>query len=59
MEISTSLYSSSAFLLPKGADKHRIVIDYRQLNKKIPLPDIHSAFQYLSKAKVFTIMDLN
>lgn len=61
---STSNYSSPAFLIPQGENKQRLVIDYRQLNKKIvpesiPLPDIHGAFHYFSKAKVFTIMDLN
>ena len=45
-------------------DRHRLVVDYRQLNKNIefesiPLPDIHSAFHYFTKAKIFTIMDLN
>ena len=64
IEPSTSPYSSPAFLVPKGHDKHRLVVDYRQLNKNIefesiPLPDIHSAFHYFTKAKVFTIMDLN
>lgn len=64
IEPSTSPYSSPAFLIPKSTDKHRLVIDYRQLNKKIefesvPLPDIHGAFHYFSEAKVFTVMDLN
>ena len=64
IEASTSPYSSPSFLVPKGHDKHRLVVDYRQLNKRIefesiPLPDIHSAFHYFTKAKVFTVMDLN
>ena len=64
IEPSTSSYSSHAFLVPKSNDKHRLVVDYRQLNKRIefesiPLPDIHSAFHYFTKAKIFTIMDLN
>ena len=63
IEPSTSPYSSPASLVPKGTDKHRLVVDYRQLNKSIefesiPLPDIHSAFHYFTKAKIFTIMDL-
>ena len=53
IESSTSPYSSPAFLVPKGTDKYRFVVDYRQLYKRIefesiPLPDIHSAFHYLS-----------
>ena len=64
IEPSTSPYSSPSFLLPKGQDKHRLFVDYRQLNKRIefeyiPLPDIHSAFHYFTKAMVFTVMDLN
>ena len=31
IEPSTSPYSSPAFLVPKGTDKHRLVVDYRQL----------------------------
>ena len=46
IEPSTSPYSLPAFLVPKGTNKHRLVVDYRQLNKSIefesiPLPDIH------------------
>lgn len=64
IEPSTSAYSSPAFLVPKSSGKHRLVVDYRQLNKRIefeavPLPDIHGAFHYFTNAKVFTIMDLN
>ena len=61
---STSPYSSPIFLVPKGQDGFRPVIDYRALNKKIkiesvPLPDIHSCFHWFKTAKVFTSLDLN
>ena len=35
IEPSTSPYSSPSFLVPKSHDKHRLVVDYRQLNKRI------------------------
>jgi hypothetical protein len=46
---STSQYSSPIFLVPKGDNDFRPVVDYRALNQKIkiesvPLPDIHSCF---------------
>ena len=40
IEPSTSPYSSPAFLVPKGHDKHRLVVDYRQLNKRIEFESI-------------------
>ena len=51
------------FLVPKAGD-FRAVVDFRLLNKRIsiesvPLPDIHSAFNWFAKAKYFTTLDLN
>lgn len=64
IEKSCSAYSSPAFLVPKPNGKSRMVIDYRKLNAKIeidsvPLPDLHSAFDWFGKAKYFTVFDLN
>lgn len=64
IEPSLSAYSSPAFLVPKPGGKHRFVVDYRRLNACIevestPLPDLHSAFDWFSEAKYFTIFDLN
>ena len=61
---STSNYSSPMFLVPKGENNFRPVVDYRFLNSKIeiesvPLPDIHSCFSWFSQAKYFTSLDLN
>lgn len=41
-----------------------MVIDYRKLNQKIeidsvPLPNLHSAFDWFGKGKFFTVIDLN
>ena len=64
IEPSTSAYASPPFLVPKPGGKHRLVIDYRKLNQNIevesvPLPDLHSAFDWFSQARYFTIFDLN
>uniref|UniRef100_A0A1B6JZN4 RNA-directed DNA polymerase n=1 Tax=Homalodisca liturata TaxID=320908 RepID=A0A1B6JZN4_9HEMI len=64
IEPSNSSYASPAFLVPKPNGKHRMVVDLRKLNAKIeidsvPLPDLHSAFDWFGKAKFFTIFDLN
>ena len=64
IEPSHSSYASRAFLVPKPGGKHRMVIDYRKLNSNIevdsvPLPDLHSAFDWFSGARYFTIIDLN
>ena len=61
---STSDYSSPIFLVPKGENNFRPVIDYRLLNTKvkiesIPSPDVHSAFAWFGGARVFTSLDLN
>jgi hypothetical protein len=52
------------FLVPKSDDGYRAVVDFRALNKRIaiesvPLPEIHSAFHWFSKAKYFTTLDFN
>jgi hypothetical protein len=52
------------FLVPKGKDGFRAVVDFRALNKRIaiesiPLPDVHAAFDWFVNAKVFTTLDLN
>jgi hypothetical protein len=44
------------FLVPKSGGEYRAVVDFRAFNKRIeiesvPLPDIHSAFHWLAKAK--------
>jgi hypothetical protein len=59
---SVSPYSSPIFLVPKGCDDFRAVVDYRALNKKIkvesvPLPDVHSCFHWFKSATVFTTLD--
>jgi len=52
------------FLVPKGENNYRAVVDFRALNKKIaiesvPLPDVHSACHWFGKARYFTTIDLN
>ena len=61
---STSNYSSPIFLVPKGENNFRHVIDYRLLNTKInvesiPLPDVLSASAWFGGARVFTTLDPN
>jgi hypothetical protein len=64
IEPSCSHYSSPMFLVPKSDGEYRAVVDFRALNKRIaiesvPLPEIDSAFNWFSKAKYYTILDLN
>lgn len=64
IEPSCSSYASPAFLVPKSNGKSRMVIDYRKLNQRldiesVPLPDLHSAFDWFGKAKYFSVYDLN
>jgi len=64
IETSNSQYSSPMFLVPKGENNYRAVVDFRALNKKIaiesvPLLDIHSACHWFGKARYFTTIDLN
>ena len=64
---STSPYNSPILLVPKksatGETKSRLVVDFRQLNKKIlgdkfPLPRIDEILDHLGRAKYFTTLDL-
>lgn len=65
---STSPYNSPILLVPKksnsnGSKKWRLVIDYRQLNKKItpdkfPLPRIDEILDQLGRARYFSTLDL-
>ena len=57
---STSAYDSPAFLVPKpGGEKSagywlsKIKSKYR--DESVPLPDLHSAFDWFSEARYFTI----
>lgn len=66
IEQSTSPYNSPILLVPKKSDnnkKWRLVVDFRQLNKKIfpdkfPLPRIDTILDQLGKAKYFSTLDL-
>lgn len=67
IEPSVSSYNSPILLVPKKSEesdkKWRLVIDYRQLNKKImpdkfPLPRIESILDQLGRAKYFSTLDL-
>lgn len=64
---SHSPYNSPLLLVPKkntgGEKKWRLVVDFRQLNKKIipdkfPLPRIDEILDQLGRAKYFTTLDL-
>ena len=64
IEPSVSSYSSPMFMVPETGGDYRAVVDFRMLNKRIsnesvPIPDIHSAFHWFTKAKYFTTLDLN
>lgn len=63
IEPSFSQWSSPAFIIPKKDGTDRLVVDYRRLNKLVkvdnfPTPNVENAFQYLSQAKYFTLIDL-
>lgn len=65
IEPTQSAYASPAFTVPKPNGKSRLVIDYRKINSEcieidtVPLPDLHSAFDWFGKARFFTVFDLN
>jgi hypothetical protein len=61
---SYSQYSRPAFLVPKPSGGHKMVVDYRLLNKKIvfdafPMLNVECAFANFAKAKIFSVLDLN
>jgi hypothetical protein len=61
---SFSQYDSPAFLVPKPNGGHRMVVDYRLLNKKVvfdafPMPTVEHAFANFTDAKIFCVLDLN
>jgi hypothetical protein len=61
---SNSQYASPTFLVPKPNGGHRMVIDYRLLNKKVvfdafPMPTVENAFDHFGGAKIFSVLDLN
>jgi hypothetical protein len=61
---SYSQYASPAFLVPKHHGGHRMVVDYRLLNKKVvfdafPMPTVELAFATFHTAKVLSVLDLN
>jgi transposase InsO family protein len=61
---SYSQYASPAFLVPKPNGGQRMVVDYRLVNRKIvfdafPMPNVEGAFANFSKAKIFSVLDLN
>lgn len=67
IEPSTAEYNSPVLLVPKksqnGIKKWRLVIDYRQLNKKLvgdkfPLPRLDDILDQLGRAKWFSVLDL-
>lgn len=67
IEPSISNFNSPILLVPKksgdNTKKWRLVVDFRQLNKKIlgdkfPLPRIDSILDQLGRAKYFTTLDL-
>ena len=67
IEHSVSAYNSPILIVPKksidGSKKWRLVVDFRQLNKKIlpdkfPLPRIDTILDQLGRAKYFSTLDL-
>lgn len=60
---SRSEYSSPCLLVPKKGGKWRLVIDFRNINKKLvgdkfPLPRLEDCLQFLNKAKYLSVVDL-
>jgi hypothetical protein len=61
---SRSQYASPAFLVPKPHGGHRLVMDYRLVNKKVvfdsfPMPSIEHSFSCFKGAQYFSVLDLN
>ncbi|KAL1138334.1 hypothetical protein AAG570_008398 [Ranatra chinensis] len=65
---SVSTYNSPLWVVPKkldksGVQKYRVVVDYRELNKrtkseKYPLPRLEEMLDRMTRSKVFSIIDL-
>ncbi|KAL1130113.1 hypothetical protein AAG570_013052 [Ranatra chinensis] len=65
---SVSTYNSPLWVVPKkldksGVQKYRVVVDYRELNKrtkskKYPLPRLEEMLDRMTGSKVFSIIDL-
>ncbi len=60
---SKSPWGAPCFVVKKPNDQHRMVVDYRKLNKvtkahPFPLPRLIDIFDKLSHAKYFTTLDL-
>ena len=60
---STSAYAAPCLVVLKKSGKPRLVIDYRELNKKIipvsyPMPNIDQCLQVLGGNKIFSSLDL-
>lgn len=67
VEPSVSPYNSALLLVPKKSDndekKWRLVVDYRQLNKKLvndkfPLPQLDDVLDRIGRAKYFSTLDM-
>ena len=60
---SDSPYSSCLHVVPKKNGKHRVCVDYRNLNatsvlESYPIPHLHSMMDNLFGSKVFSVLDL-
>ena len=60
---SDSPYSSCLHVVPKKNGKHRVCVDYRNLNatsvlESYPIPHLHSMMDNLLGSKVFSVLDL-
>ena len=67
IEDSNSAYNSPLLIVPKksenGKEKWRLVVDFRQLNKKIvndkfPLTRLEDVLDHLGRAKYFSTLDM-
>ena len=60
---SRSPWGSPSMLVPKPNNKHRLVVDYRELNKitkahPFPLPRLNDIFDSLRDSEWFSVLDL-
>ena len=60
---SDSPYSSCLHVVPQKNGKHRVCVDYRNLNatsvlESYPIPHLHSMMDNLFGSKVFSVLDL-